>query len=334
MGNATSSSKAARRVVLAAHPSGLPTAECFAVDTEPVPVPRDGELLLRVRELTVEPFVRRLINPGGDVGIGDCPPATAIAEVVGSADPDHPAGTPVLAATGWREWAAVPADTVRRLDLPAGVPDTAALTALGTSGLTAYAAHARHLAPAAGETVVISSATGAVGSVAGHLAREAGARTVALVGDTAKAEAAREVLGYSAAVVRTSPQWRAELAGACPDGIDAYLHMGGAPLLDAVLDLASVGARISLCGLMDRYNGGPDTWLPASVLIGRRITVRGMVVQDHLDLVGEHRAAVLPMLESGELRLWHEYHQGIESLPAAFSRVMSGRNRGKAVVQM
>lgn len=215
-----------------------------------------------------------------------------------------------------------------------GVRRSAALGALGMPGLTAYAALARHLRPRVGDTLVVSSATGGVGSVAGQLARLSGCHTIAIVGDEAKATTAVETLGYDSAVVRTDPHWRQHLAQACPQGVDAYLHMGDAPTLAGVLDALAPGARVSLCGLMDQYNDGPRTMLAAGAVMAARATVAGMVVYDHADLTSEHVTRVGRLLQAGDLVLHEDRYQGLSSAPTAFIALMEGRNHGKVVVEV
>lgn len=325
-------------VVLAAVPHGVPHPDCFRLREEEVPEPGPGEVLVQVTDLSLDPYLRTAIvgrhldDPV--VPVGGVIPGRAVGRIVKTRHAGTEEGAWVLAETGWRQYAVLPADRLRPVVVPDGVPRSAALGPLGMPGLTAYAALERHLRPVAGETVVIGSATGGVGSVAGQLARLAGTRTVAIVGDEQKAQVARDLLGYAAAVVRTAPDWREQLATACPSGVDGYLHMGDAQTLNGVLAALAVGARVSLCGLMDQYNDGPRTMLSAGAVMTARAVVHGMVVYDHLDLAGQHVAYVSDLLRAGRLRLNEDRYRGLESAPEAFSRLMSGRNRGKVVVEV
>ncbi|PZM97924.1 MAG: NADP-dependent oxidoreductase, partial [Actinobacteria bacterium] len=294
----------------------MPRPDCFALREEEVPSLRDGDVLIQVSELSLDPYLRTAIvgRHLGDpvVPIGGVIPGRAIGRVVESRSPEIEAGTWVLAETGWRQYAVVRGAQVEPVRVPAGVPRSAALGALGMPGLTAYAAIERHLRPTAGETVVIGSAVGGVGSVAGQLARLSGARAVALVGDERKARTARELLGYDAAVVRTAADWRDQLARACPDGVHGYLHMGDAQTLDGVLAALAIGARVSLCGLMDQYNDGPRTMLAAGAVMRARAIVYGMVVYDHVDLAERHRAQVGELIRTGQLKLNEDRYSGLE----------------------
>ncbi|HEY8533095.1 MAG TPA: NADP-dependent oxidoreductase [Micromonospora sp.] len=325
-------------VVLAAVPHGVPSPDCFALREEQVPQLRDGDVLVHVTELSLDPYLRTAIvgrhldDPV--VPIGGVIPGRAIGRVVESRSPSVEEGTWVLAETGWREYAVLPGSEVQPVQVPPGVPRSAALGALGMPGLTAYAAIERHLRPTAGETVVIGSAVGGVGSVAGQLARVAGARTVALVGDERKARIARDRLGYDEVVIRTAPDWRDQLARACPEGVHGYLHMGDAPTLDGVLNALAIGARVSLCGLMDQYNDGPRTMLAAGAVMRARAIVYGMVVYDHADLADQHRARVGELIRTGQLTLNEDRYSGLDRAPEAFSRLMSGQNTGKVVVEV
>ncbi|WP_166140182.1 MDR family NADP-dependent oxidoreductase [Nocardioides ochotonae] len=327
-----------RAVTLARVPDGTPSAEDFAVTTLDVPTMAAGQVTLAVDVLSLDPYIRSTLGGRhlGDapVGPGDVVPGRSLATVTASADDSVPVGTLVLAETGWREIAVLPAAAVTPVPRRAGVPASAALGALGMPGLTAYAAHVRHLKPRVGDTVVISSATGGVGAVAGQLATVAGARAVAIVGTEDKAAIAVDQLGYAAAVIRGRDGWVEELRKACPDGIDAYLHMGDQATLDVVMEQLAVGARVSLCGLMDQYNGGAPTTVRAGAVMTARAEVQGMVVYDHHDLVAEQAARLGALIADGRVLLLEDRYVGLDQAPEAFARLMSGRNQGKVVVQV
>lgn len=325
------------QVVVAATPHGVPTAASFTLTSVEMPIPSPGHLLLRVEALSLDPYLRSLLGPGhlGEpaVGPGAVMPGRAVATVIGGEGSGIPVGTRVMAETGWREHAVLPAGDVTPLDLPPGVPASAALGILGMPGLTAWAAHVRHLRPQIGDTVVISAATGGVGSLAGQLATIAGARAVAVVGSRSKEALARE-LGYTAVVVRTEPDWTEQLRAACPTGIDAYLHLGDQATLDGVAEHLAIGARISLCGVIDQSNGAPPTRLRAGALMTARASAHGMVVYDHQDLAAEHVARVGALLQSGSVRQVEDRRSGLAAAPAAFADLMSGRNHGKVVIDV
>lgn len=324
-------------VALARVPDGAPVPEDFALVDLPREEVADGQVRVRVATLSLDPYQRSTL---GGRHLGDAPvlpgglvPGRAVGEVVESRSPELPVGQAVLAETGWRAEAVLPGTAVSPVEVPPGVPLCAALGALGMPGLTAYAAHVRHLRPRAGATVVVGAATGGVGAVAGQLARLAGARTVGIVGSPDKAAIATEQLGYDAAVLRGAGL-DAALAEACPDGVDGYLHLGDQPTLDVVMERLSVGARVSLCGLMDQYNGAAPTRLRAGAVMAARAEVHGMVVYDHHDLATEHLARVGALLASGELVTVEDRYAGLAEAPAAFAALMSGANVGKVLVDL
>lgn len=185
-----------------------------------------------------------------------------------------------------------------------------------------------------GDTVVVSAATGPVGSTAGQLARLAGCRAVAIVGGPEKDRVATEHFGYAASVDRLGPDWADRLRAACPDGVDAYLDNAGGDVLRGVVAQLAQGARVVLCGLMDQYNDGPPSMVPAAPLIGRRATVHGLVVYDHEDLRPRFMARVAALLREGRLRMLEEGHAGLAAAPAAFCRLMRGANVGKVIVEV
>lgn len=332
---ATSSTRA---VTLARVPDGPPLVEDFSIATVPVPAMAPGQVTIRVGDLSLDPYIRSTLGGRhlGDAPVrpGDVIGGRSIGTVIASADDAVPVGSRVLAETGWREIAVVAGSATTPVVTRDGVAATAALGALGMPGLTAYAAHVRHLRPSTGDTVVISSATGGVGSVAGCLASTAGARTVAIVGSEEKARVAVEELGYTAAVVRGVEGWADALRAACPERIDAYLHMGDQDTLNVVMEQLAVGARVSLCGLMDQTNNAAPTMMRAGAVMAARAEVRGMVVFDHHDLSAEHLDTVAALIVSGALPLREDRYVGLEQAPEAFARLMSGRNQGKVVVQV
>jgi NADPH-dependent curcumin reductase CurA len=314
-------------VVLSRVPDGAPTPEDFDLVESPCPVLAEGEVRVAVRSLSMDPYVRAALR------LGAVPPGRSVGEVVESSCPEVEAGQLVLADTGWRSSAVVTGASVTPVSVPPGVPPSAALGALGMPGLTAYVAHVRHLRPRFGATVVIGSATGAVGSVAGQLARVSGARVVGIVGSAEKASLATGRLGYDVAV-RRGRGLADELDRACPDGIDAYLHLGDQATLDVVMERLAVGARVSLCGLMDQYNGAAPTRMRAGAVLAARAEVHGLVVYDHADLATEHAQQVGALIESGELVVIEDRYAGLDLAPTAFARMMSGRNVGKVVVDV
>jgi NADPH-dependent curcumin reductase len=330
----------AQQVVLARVPRGAVVEDDLRLAQTTAPTPDDvgdGQLLVRVLDLSIDPYLRGALV-GQHLGstpvpVGGLVPGRSVAEVVVPAT-GHAVGTLVVAETGWLEWSVVSAAGARPITVPEGVPPSAALGVLGMPGLAAYAAVTRLMALTPGDTVVVSAATGAVGSTAGQLARLAGCRTVAVVGGAEKAGLATDHFGYTEAVDRLAPDWTDRLRAACPDGIDAYLDNAGGDVLRGVVAQLARGARVVLCGLMDQYNDGPASTLPAGPIIGRRATVHGLVVYDHEDLWPRFTARVGELLHDGRMRLLEERHRGLAQAPAAFCRLMRGANVGKVIVEV
>jgi len=321
-----------RRIVLARRPAGVPREDDFRMETTGIPQPGPGEVLVRTADLSLDPYVRGTLT-GRDLGHppitpGDLVPGKAVARVLDS-------GAWVVAETGWQEYAAVPIASLSPLSVPRDVPRTAFLGVLGTPGLTAYASVTRLMRPAPGDTVVVSSATGAVGGAAGQLAALAGARTVAIAGGPEKCRIAVEHFGYTAAVDRHDPRWTEALAAACPDGVNGYLHMGGGAVLDGVMNRIAPGGRVVLCGLPENANEvGTPAALPAGLVMRTRAVVHGFVVYDHEDLRPLFLREVGGLLAKGRLHPLEDVHEGLESAPAAFRRLMSGENLGKVIVRV
>lgn len=331
------SDQSLRRVVLARVPAGRPASDDFRVEAAPRPEPGAGDLLVRVLDLSVDPYLRGAIAGrhlgSAPVGVGDVLPGRAVARVEVAAGPFR-TGDLVVAETGWQDWAVVPATAAEPVDVPPGVRPSAVLGVLGMPGLTAYAAVTRLMRLLPGDTVAVSAATGAVGATAGQLAAAAGCRTVAIVGGARKARLALEEFGYAAAVDRLASDWPAQLRAYAPNGVDAYLDNAGGEVLTEVVSQLAIGGRVVLCGLMSQYNDGPPSMLPAGTLIGRRASAHGLVVYDHEDLRPSFRARVGSLLRSGELRYHEDRRHGLAAAPAAFCDLMSGRNAGKVVVEV
>lgn len=332
------STRTAQAVVLASIPDGVPVADDFTLAERPVPDVAPEQVRVRVRDLSLDPYVRSTlggshlgdapVKPGGVIG------GRAVCEVIETRSDALAVGDLVLADTGWVTEAVVEAKAATKVVLPDGVPASAALGVLGMPGLTAYAVLQRHIVPTAGETVVVSSATGGVGALAGQLLAAAGARPVAIVGSSEKATLATEQLGYAAAVIRGSDTFADDLRAACPEKINAYLHMGDQATLDVVMEQLAVGARVSLIGVMDQSNGAPPTRVRAGAVMAARATLHGMVVHDHFDLVGEHVATIGELVAAGRIAMFEDRTVGLENAGAAFARMMSGANVGKAVVEV
>jgi NADPH-dependent curcumin reductase CurA len=274
------------------------------------------------------------------VPLGGVMPGESVATVVVSNDPGYSEGDMVSAQTGWRTHALSDRATLRKLD-PAIAPVTTALGVLGMPGFTAYGGLRVIGKPAPGETVVVAAASGPVGSLVGQLARTAGARAVGIAGGPEKCAYVKDELGFNAAVDHKAADFAAELAAACPDGIDVYFENVGGAVWQALLPLLNQFARVPVSGLVAQYNAagpgdGPDR-LPATMheILFKSLTVRGFI---NYEFAAEHYPAFLREvgagIADGRIRYREDFVDGLERAPEAFIGMLEGRNFGKLIVRV
>lgn len=333
-----------RRITLAAHPQGLPADSDFRLDTQPVPTPADGQVLLRTLYLSIDPYMRNLMDP---VGPGYAPPVPlgepvvggTVSRVVASRHAGFREGELVLANAGWQDYAL--SDGSDLLALGDNTQPSLALGGLGMPGFTAYVGLLDIGQPKPGETVVVAAATGAVGAVVGQLAKLKGARVVGIAGGEDKCRYAVEQLGFDACIDRRAPDLAARLAAACPQGIDVYFENVGGEVFDAVLPLLNLHARVPVCGFISHYNdeapsAGPDR-LPQLVatLLQKRVRMQGFIILDHYgERFDTFRREMAGWLAEGRITLREDVVDGLEHAPEALRRVLQGRNFGKMVVRV
>ena len=329
-----------RQIVLRRRPVGEPRLEDFEWVDSPVPTPRDGEILTRTLYLSLDPYMRGRMNEGrsytggmnpelGDVMVGG-----TVSEVVDSRHAAYAPGDIVVGFNGWQRYGLAKGAGLRKVD-PKDAPVSTALGVLGMPGMTAYVGLLDIGRPNPGETVVVSAASGAVGSVVGQLAKIKGCRAVGVAGSAAKCEYVVRELGFDACVNYKDADFFAQLQAACPSGIDVYFENVGGAVLAAVLALLNVRARIPLCGLIAQYNAtapvnGPD-WRP---LLTGRVLVQGFIVSDHQDRMKDFLADCGGWYRAGRLRYREDVVQGLESAPRAFIGLLRGENFGKLLVQL
>ena len=337
-------SGAMRQVVLRAYAKGMPKAEDFALETVPIPTPGPGQVLLRTIWLSLDPLIRfaldeNLITGRAHVGLGEVIYGGAVAEVVESQHPDYKPGEFVEGRTGWREYAAIDPQTVplRKIDLSLA-PLSTALGVLGMPGQTAHCCMVEVGRVTAGETVVISAAAGAVGTLAGQIGKILGARVVGIAGGAEKC-AALKALGFDACVDYKAPDYAAQLAAAVPEGIDVYIENVGGAVTEPVLSLLKYRARMVVCGFIAYYGvgregPGPDK-LPGFM---RTIMSKGLEVRGFGGIVAAGPDALKDMagwIQAGKLRYPETIVQGLDAAPAAFAGIFSGnRNIGKLLVKI
>ncbi len=327
-----------RRIVLARPFEGAPKPEDFALADDAIVAPGDGEVSARVIALSLDPYLRGAIA-GRHMGetavpVGGQIPGRALAQVTESRAEGLAPGDLVVGETGWRTHATAPADSLRKVDARVR-PATAHLGALGMPGLTAWAGVAKLLDVKAGETFVVSAATGGVGSVAGQIAAMRGGRAVGIAGGPEKCRIAVERFGFADCVDYRAADFPARLKAACPNGIHAYFDNAGGDVLQQALLQLAIGGRVVLCGLMAQYNGdAPPAAINAGLLIGKRATVKGLVVYDFYGEQEAFAATAARWLAAGTLKILEDRVRGLEAAPEAFARLMRGGNVGKALVMV
>lgn len=332
-----------RRIVLASHPTGLPVKENFRLEQVPVNEPAEGQVLLRTRYLSLDPYMRNLMD---EVGPGYAPPVKpgdamvggTVNEVLASRHPGFTAGDLVLAGTGWQDYAVADGSDLQKLGAIA--QPSLALGGLGMPGFTAYVGLLDIGQPKAGETLVVAAATGAVGAVVGQIAKLKGLRVVGIAGGGDKIRHALEVLGFDECLDRNDPQLAAKLAAACPQGIDIYFENVGGTVFDAVLPLLNQHARVPVCGLIAQYNddalpGGPNR-LPSLMtqVLRKRIRIEGFVILDHYAQRFESfQRDMNEWVNSGKIKFQEDKVRGLENAPAAFIGLLQGKNLGKLIIE-
>jgi NADPH-dependent curcumin reductase CurA len=332
------------QVRLASRPVGRPSAENFSFTKEPVPVPRDGQVLLRTRYLSLDPYMRGRMSDAPSyappVEVGGVMVGGTIGEVVESKAAGLEPGDVVLAYSGWQQYGVARADLLQKLDPGSGIPVTAFLGVLGMPGITAYAGLMKIGQPKPGETVVVAAASGPVGATVGQIAKIVGARAVGIAGGPEKVEYVRS-LGFDAAIDHRSATFKADLAAAAPDGIDVYFENVGGHVWDAVFPRLNQFARVPLCGLVAYYNmtappEGPDRTpgLLTSIL-KKSLTIRGFIVSDFMaEVLPEFLEQALPWAREGRLRGREDIVDGLENAPEAFIGMLEGKNFGKLLVKV
>lgn len=333
-----------RRITLAAHPRGLPVASDFHLVTEPAPRPGDGQVLLRTLCLSLDPYMRNLmdrIGPGyaPPVPLGGTMPGGTVSRIVESRHPNYRAGDLVIANAGWQDYSLSGGSDLQAIgDM---VRPSLALGALGMPGFTAHVGLLDIGQPKAGETVVVAAATGAVGAMVGQIAKLKGARVVGIAGGADKCRHAIDDLGFDACVDRRAPLFGEQLAAACPVGIDVYFENVGGDVLAAVLPLLNTGARIPLCGFVAHYNdsaGSPGAnQLPQflAAILQKRVRVQGFIILDHYgERFDVFRREMGEWVNSGQVKAMEHVVDGLLNAPAALSDLLQGQHSGKVVVRL
>ena len=327
-----------RQFLLAARPVGMPKESDFQLVTAPIPALVEGQVLLRTLFLSVDPYmrgrmngVRTYIDP---INLGQVMLGGTVGKVVESTNPQFQAGDFVVGYWGWQEYAVSDGKGLRKLD-PSVAPVSTALGVLGMPGMTAYFGFLEICEPKPGETVVISGAAGAVGSLVGQIAKIKGCRAVGIAGTDQKVAWLTDELGFDAAFnYKTTENYVAKLKELCPNGVDCYFDNVGGPITDAMLRVLNTRSRISICGQISQYNlAKPEPGLrPYSYFLSKQIKAEGFIIYRWTDRYPEGIAQMAQWIKEGKLKYREEIIEGFENMPLALIGVLQGDNTGKMLV--
>ncbi|MDO8652608.1 MAG: NADP-dependent oxidoreductase [Undibacterium sp.] len=333
-----------RKIVLNSRPVGAPVADNFRLEESAVPTPAAGQVLLRSLYLSLDPYMRGRMSDAASyaasVVLGEVMVGSTVSRVENSQHPDYQVGDLVLAYSGWQDFAISDGTGLTKLD-PAMAHPSLALGALGMPGFTAYMGLLDIGQPKAGETVVVAAASGAVGSMVGQIAKLKGCHVVGIAGGAEKCRSVVEELGFDACIDHRSADFKAQLAAACPKGIDVYFENVGGAVFDAVLPLLNTAARIPVCGLIAHYN---DTALPAGpdrlglltrTILTKRIKMQGFIIfDDYGQRYPEFFGQMSSWLKDGKVKFREDIVEGLEHAPQAFIGLLEGKNFGKLIVRI
>jgi NADPH-dependent curcumin reductase CurA len=332
------------QIHLVSRPTGEAVVSNFKLFSHPSPELQDGQVLVRHHFLSLDPYMRGRMNEGKSYAaaqaLGEVMLGGTVGEVVQSRHSQFVPGDKVVGMGGWQQYSVVNANepgALRNVDTR-HIPLSAYLGAVGMPGVTAWYGLVKIIEPNAGETLVVSAATGAVGSAFGALAKARGCRVVGIAGGPDKCQYAVDELGFDACIdYKLHPDAASlskALKAACPNGIDGYFENVGGMVLDAVLSRMNAFGRIAVCGMIAGYNGAPlPLSYPALILVSR-LKVQGFIVSEHMDVWPEALKELGALVASGKLRPRESIAQGLESAPEAFLGLLKGKNFGKQLVQL
>jgi NADPH-dependent curcumin reductase CurA len=326
-----------RRVTLESRPVGSPQESDFKLDEAEVLSPGPGEVLVRSLWVSVDPYQRGRMSTtrsyAKGLELGDVITAQAVGEVVESNDSRYEPGDLVVGQLGWQEYAVARGGALRKL--PPSLEPQLALHVLGTTGLTAYFGLLDVGKPVPGDTVVVSCAGGAVGSIVGQIARIMGCRAVGIAGGDEKLEDLRELYRFDEAIDYKAGDVRSAVKEACPDGVDVYFDNAGGEVSASVHARLNVGARIVICGQVSQYNlERPEPTFHPGLLIVYRARMEGFLVSDYPHRFGEAIPRLARWVLNGDLRYGETVTEGLVNAPRAFIGMLYGENRGKALVKV
>jgi NADPH-dependent curcumin reductase len=333
-----------KQIILDNRPQGEATASNFKLVTAETPALQEGQVLVRQHFLSLDPYMRGRMNDAKSYAapqpLGQVMQGGSVGEVVESRSPKFQPGDKVVGMGGWQQYAVLNADqpgALRKVDTT-HVPLSHYLGAVGMPGVTAWYGLVKIIEPKAGQTMVVSAATGAVGSAFGVLAKERGCRAVGIAGGAEKCNYAVKELGFDACIDYREHKDAASLSKAlkeaCPDGIDGYFENVGGMVLDAVMLRLNAFARIALCGMIAGYDGKPLPMSYPQLLLTNRVKLEGFIVSEHMELWPQALQELGTLVATGKLRPRESIAQGIEAAPEAFLGLLKGKNFGKQLVKL
>ena len=327
-----------QRIVLASRPDGWVKPENFRLEKTAMPPLQDGGVLVKNLWLSLDPYMRGRMNEGRSYAakqeIGEVMIGGTVGEVVESKNPKFAAGDKVLGMLGWQQYGLSDGKGLNKIDA-SRVPMSAYLGVLGMPGVTAWVGLLDICQPKAGETVVVSAASGAVGSVVGQIARLKGCRAVGIAGGRQKCDYVVKELGFDACVDYKAGALNEDLKAALPKGIDCYFENVGGEILDAALRRMNPFSRIAVCGLISQYNAtepyGVKTF---QSILANRIKVQGFIVSDRMELWAKALPELVGWVAAGKIKYRESVTQGLENAPRAFIGLLKGENFGKQLVKL
>jgi NADPH-dependent curcumin reductase CurA len=326
-----------QRMVLASRPQGTVTPKNFRLETVPVPAIKDGEVLVRNHYLSLDPYMRMRMEDvksyAAPQAIGEVMIGGTVGEIVASKNPKFAVGDKVNGMLGWAEMAVSDGMLLRKVDTT-HVPLSAYLGAVGMPGMTAWYGLTQIIQPTEGETIVVSAASGAVGSVVGQLAKRRGCRAVGIAGGAEKCAYVVDELGFDACIDYKAGNLEADLKAATRDGIDGIFENVGGKIFDACLGRMNPFGRIALCGLISGYDGEPMALNNVRTFLTMRLTMRGFIVSEHMEFWPQGLQQLGTLVATGQLKFRESVAEGLQSAPEAFIGLLKGKNFGKQLVKL
>lgn len=326
-----------RQILLASRPERAAAAGNFRLVEVPLPTLKEGEVRVRNHFLSLDPYMRGRMNDRKSYAppqkLGEVMQGGTAGVVVESRNPTWRPGDHVIAMFGWQEYGTSDGAGMRKVDTTK-VPLSAWLGAVGMPGVTAWYGLNRICAPIAGETVAVSAASGAVGSVVGQLAKRHGCRTVGIAGGVEKCRYVVEELGLDQSVDYKAGRVAADLAQAAPEGIDCYFDNVGGVVLDAVMERMNAHGRIAICGAIAGYDGAPLKMMNPALILTLRLKLQGFIVSEHMEEWPAALKELSDLVGAGKLKYRETVAAGLASAPEAFLGLLKGRNFGKQIVKL